>query len=93
MTCSSSRTWVHTGLLALLGDLLGLDHVSFFQFKETKSQTLVVEKGTLHKGSGAKIASLPCENHVRRLQTFFTVQVLLRGAGTFSGGFKEMYLE
>ena len=33
----------------------------------------VVEKGTFTKGSGAKVAPLPCENHVRELRTFFTV--------------------
>ena len=41
--------------------------------KETKFQILLVEKGILPIGSGAKIAPLPCENHVRRLRTFFTV--------------------
>ena len=55
----------HTGLLGLLGVLLGS------RSKKNKvSNTLVVEKGTLPKGSGAKEAPLPCENHVRELRTF-----------------------
>ena len=73
---------VGSGGVAVTGE--DLDHVSFFQFKENKvSKTLVVEKGTLTKGSGAKAAPLPCENHVRELRAFFTV-VLEPNIHTFS---------
>ena len=56
---------------------------SFSSKKNKVSNTLVVEKATLPKGSGAKIAPLPCENHVRELRTFFTV-VLEPNIHTFS---------
>ena len=56
---------------------------SFSSKKNKVSNTLVAEKGTLTKGSGAKVAPLPCENHVRGLRTFFTV-VLEPNIYTFS---------
>ena len=70
--------------VVLLGDLLGSRPRLILSVQRNKvSNTLAVEKGTLPKGSGAKIALLPCENHVRRLQTFFTV-VLEPNIHTFS---------
>ena len=69
-------TWywdLPTGLLALLGVLLGSRPrlIPSVQRKQSLSHSLR-EKGTLPRGTGAKIAPLPCENHVRELRTVFT---------------------
>jgi len=72
----------YTGLLGGLGVLLG-SRPRLILSRNKVSNTLAAEKGTLPKGLGARKASLPCENHVRRLQTFFTV-VLEPNIHTFS---------
>ena len=74
----------HTGLLGLLGVLLGSRPrlIRSVQRKQSLKHSCS-RKGTLTKGSGAKVAPLPCENHVRELRTFFTV-VLEPNIHTFS---------
>ena len=66
----------HTGLRGLLGDLLGLRPRLILsgekQSLKTSSSLLKREKGFLSKGSRAETAPLPCENHARKMRTFFT---------------------
>ena len=53
----------------LLGDLLGFQRK---QSLKTSSSLLKRERGFLSKGSRAETAPLPCENHARKMRTFFT---------------------
>ena len=67
----------HTGLRGLEGDLLGLRprlilSVQRKQSLKASSSLLKREKGFLSKGSRAETAPLPCENHARKMRTFFS---------------------
>ena len=62
-----------TKLLGALPLSEGSADISSLQLKNSQWKTLLqVEKGLVLKGTGAKAAPLPCENHVRETRTFST---------------------